>query len=63
MSTPKSSTTVNDSHKQPSRSAVQFVDSKLMEVTGRDVVSTSEVTNMLLDIRLFLMGHEVKEQI
>jgi len=63
MSHPKSSTTVDDSHKQPSSSAVQFVDAKLAEVIGRDLVSTAEVTNMLLDIRLFLMGQEVKEQI
>lgn len=63
MSDPKSSTTVNDSHKQPSSLAVQFVDAKLAEVVGRGLVSTAEVTNMLLDIRLFLMGQEVKEQI
>lgn len=57
-----SSTTVGNSDKAKPTSAVQFVDAKIIEVTGRDSVPISEVTNMLLDIRLFLMGHSVKEK-
>lgn len=35
--------------------AIQLVDRAIKEISGRDLVSTSEMTDLLLDIRLYLM--------
>lgn len=33
----------------------ELIDSALSQMSGRDLVSASEMTDLLLDIRLFLM--------
>jgi len=35
--------------------AIQLVDAAIAECAGRDIVSASEMTDILLDIRLALM--------
>ncbi len=38
-----------------SKQITELIDKKLSELSGRDLVSSSEVTDFLLDIRLYLM--------
>ena len=38
--------------------AVELVDKTIKEISGREIVSTDEMTNLLLDIRLFLISQE-----
>lgn len=38
--------------------AVQLIDKAIKDISGRDLVSTSEMTDLLLDIRLYLMIEE-----
>ena len=33
----------------------ELIDKALTQISGRDLVSTSEMTDLLLDIRLYLM--------
>lgn len=40
--------------------AVDLVDKAIKDISGRDLVSTSEMTDLLLDIRLYLMTQEEK---
>jgi hypothetical protein len=39
----------------------KLVDEALAEISGRDLVSTAEMTDLLLDIRLHLITNEVAE--
>jgi len=58
----ESSTTVGHSHVSPARDkALQLLDSTIGKISGRDLVSTSEMTDLLLDIRLHLMVSEQSE--
>ena len=56
-----SSTTVEDSHvraKAPSARDIEILnllDRAITECAGRDIISTVEMTDLLLDIRLYLM--------
>lgn len=59
--TDDSSTTVNDSHKIKSPSAIELVDQTIREISGRDLVSSAEMTDMLLDIRLYLIAHSAEK--
>ena len=36
----------------------ELIDKALTQISGRDLVSTSEMTDLLLDIRLFLMVNQ-----
>ena len=36
----------------------ELIDKALTQISGRDLVSTSEMTDLLLDIRLFLIMDE-----
>jgi len=38
-----------------------FIDKKMIEISGRELLSTSEVTDFLLDIRLFLLTNDKAE--
>ena len=38
--------------------AVDLVDKAIKNISGRDLVSTSEMTDLLLDIRLYLMTED-----
>jgi hypothetical protein len=38
--------------------AVDLVDKAIKNISGRDLVSTSEMTDLLLDIRLYLMAED-----
>jgi hypothetical protein len=38
--------------------AIQLVDQAIKDISGRDIVSTSEMTDLLLDIRLYLIQQE-----
>lgn len=38
-----------------SKQITELIDKKLSELSGRDLVSSSEMTDFLLDIRLYLM--------
>lgn len=38
-----------------------FIDKKMTEISGRELLSTSEVTDFLLDIRLFLLTNDKVE--
>ena len=42
----------------PSEHATQLVDKAIKEISGRDLVSSSEMTDLLLDIRLYLIQQE-----
>lgn len=42
----------------PSEQATQLVDKAIKEISGRDLVSSSEMTDLLLDIRLYLMTEQ-----
>lgn len=56
----ESSTTVEDSHVIGAPSArdeeiLKLIDRAIRECAGRDIVSATEMTDLLLDIRLYLM--------
>ena len=55
----KSSTTVSDSHDADTSPALQLVDSAIAKISGQQLVSTAEMTDLLLDIRLYLMTESV----
>jgi hypothetical protein len=40
--------------------ATELVDNALREISGRDLVSAKEMTDLLLDIRLYLMSEGEK---
>lgn len=40
--------------------ATELVDNALREISGRDLVSAKEMTDLLLDIRLYLMSEDAK---
>lgn len=40
--------------------ATELVDNALREISGRDLVSVKEMTDLLLDIRLYLMNEDAK---
>lgn len=40
------------------KTAVELVDQAIKDISGREIVSTSEMTDLLLDIRLYLMIEE-----
>jgi hypothetical protein len=42
----------------PNKSAVQLVDQAIKDISGQQLVSTSEMTDLLLDIRLYLLINE-----
>jgi hypothetical protein len=41
------------------KNATELVDKAITTISGRDLVSTAEMTDLLLDIRLHLMMCEV----
>jgi len=44
--------------------ATELVDKALKDIAGRDLVSTQEMTDLLLDIRLYLITEqETKKQV
>jgi hypothetical protein len=52
----ESSTTVEDSNTAPSPSpAISLVDKAIAQISGQQLVSSAEMTDLLLDIRLYLM--------
>jgi len=60
----ESSATVSDSARvgvPEIGEALKLVDKAIAEISGRDLVSTSEMTDLLLDIRLYLMTAETQE--
>lgn len=42
----------------PNKNAVQLVDQAIKDISGQQLVSTSEMTDLLLDIRLYLLMNE-----
>ena len=38
---------------------ISLIDRAIRDISGRDLVSTAEMTDLLLDIRLYLMREEV----
>jgi hypothetical protein len=42
--------------------AMNLVDSLIKECSGRDIVSASQMTDSLLDLRIHLMGISEKEK-
>jgi len=38
--------------------AIELLDQAIKNISGRDLVSTAEMTDLLLDIRLYLMTNE-----
>ena len=38
--------------------AIELLDQAIKNISGRDLVSTAEITDLLLDIRLYLMTNE-----
>lgn len=38
--------------------ALNLVDKAIKDISGREIVSTSEMTDLLLDIRLYLLTQE-----
>jgi len=46
------------------KQATNLIDNAIKQISGRELVSSSEMTDLLLDIRLHLMINEelVKEQ-
>jgi hypothetical protein len=42
----------------PNKNAVQLVDQAIKDISGQQLVSTSEMTDLLLDIRLYLLINE-----
>lgn len=56
MQSAESSTTVEDSNTAPSPSpAISLVDKAIAQISGQQLVSSAEMTDLLLDIRLYLM--------
>ena len=52
----ESSTTVEDSNTTSSPSpAITLVDKAIAQISGQQLVSSAEMTDLLLDIRLYLM--------
>ena len=45
-------------NKETIKLVTDLVDKALNEISGRDIVSTSEMTDLLLDIRLHIMMDE-----
>jgi hypothetical protein len=41
-----------------SNPAINLVDQAIKDISGRDIVSTAEMMDLLLDIRLYLMTEE-----
>lgn len=39
----------------PNEQATKLVDKAIKDISGRDLISTSEMTDLLLDIRLYLI--------
>ena len=39
----------------PKTSAIQMVDKAIGDISGRQIVSSSDMTDLLLDIRLYLL--------
>jgi hypothetical protein len=38
--------------------AIELVDQAIKDIAGREIVSTAEMTDLLLDIRLYLLTQE-----
>lgn len=51
----ESSTTVEDSNTAPTSPAISLVDKAIAQISGQQLVSSAEMTDLLLDIRLYLM--------
>jgi hypothetical protein len=51
----ESSTTVEDSNTAPPSPAISLVDKAIAQISGQQLVSSAEMTDLLLDIRLYLM--------
>ncbi len=43
--------------------ATELVDKALKDISGRDLVSAQEMTDLLLDIRIYLVGEEGSRQV
>ena len=41
--------------------AINLIDKAIKEISGRDLVSTVEMTDLLLDIRLYLISKDETE--
>ena len=39
----------------PNKNAVQLVDQAIKDISGQQLVSSAEMTDLLLDIRLYLL--------
>lgn len=59
----ESSTTVKNSHDATVAPAtsITLIDDAIRAISGRDLVSTSEMTDLLLDIRLYLLTESSRE--
>ena len=55
MKSAQSSTTVEDSNTAPTSPAISLVDKAIAQISGQQLVSSAEMTDLLLDIRLYLM--------
>jgi hypothetical protein len=42
----------------PKQLATNLIDKAIKNISGRDLVSTNEMTDLLLDIRLYLLAQE-----
>ena len=42
----------------PKQLATNLIDKAIKDISGRDLVSTNEMTDLLLDIRLYLLAQE-----
>ena len=42
----------------PKQLAMHLIDKSIKDISGRDLVSTDEMTDLLLDIRLYLLAQE-----
>ena len=42
----------------PKQQATDLVDKAIKDISGRDLVSSSEMTDLLLDIRLYLIQEQ-----
>jgi len=40
------------------KSVIQLVDQAIKDIAGREIVSTAEMTDLLLDIRLYLFTQD-----
>ena len=43
--------------------ATEMVDEALKAMSGRELVSAQEITDLLLDIRLYLIGEQARQPI